>query len=90
LIEIIIICFTIGKEKESAIFKLCGFIFFWVCVGTICFSMTGFFAENLGYEILSDSNIKLIFTGIFYHLLNACFLFYSYLPNNIAQWYFKK
>jgi hypothetical protein len=90
LIEIIIICFTIGKEKGNAIFKLCGFIFFWVCVGCICFSLIGIFIQYLGYEKLDDSSVRLLFAGVFYHLLNACFLFYSFLPKNLTQWDFKK
>ena len=83
LIEIIIISITIGKEKGNAIFKFCLLIFSWVCIGSICFSLIGVLVQYLGYSELDHSNTKLIFTGIFYHLLNACFLFYSALPQKI-------
>lgn len=80
LIEIIVICIVIGKEKENAIFKLCSLIFSWVLIGTISFSLIGIFVQYLGYKELDNSNIRIIYAGIFYHLLNACFLFYNTLP----------
>ncbi|MCV9929011.1 hypothetical protein OIU83_15200 [Flavobacterium sp. LS1R49] len=85
LIEILSIAFTIGRDKDSLLFKLFGVVFLWVVVGTICFSLTGIFEQYLGYKDLRDSNIRLLFTAIFYHLFNACFLFYSYLPKSMTE-----
>lgn len=84
-IEILSIAVTIGKKRENSLLKLMGIVFIWVCIGTICFSITGVFDEYLGYKELKDPNIRLAFTAIFYHLFNACFLFYSNLPKSMTQ-----
>lgn len=84
-IEILSIAFAIGKHKENALLKLFGVVFLWVFVGTVCFSITGIFEQYLGYEELKDSDIRLVFTAIFFHLFNACFLFYSYLPKGMTE-----
>lgn len=84
-IETLSIAFAIGKKRESALIKLLGIVFVWVCVGTICFSITGIFEHYLGYNELQDSNTRLIFTAIFYHLFNACFLLYYNLPEYMTQ-----
>ncbi|CAC9974579.1 hypothetical protein [Flavobacterium panici] len=82
LIEIFSIAFAIGKNRENALLKLIGVVFVWVIIATICFSLTGFFDQYLGYKELGNSNSRLVFTAIFYHLFNACFLFYSLLPKS--------
>jgi hypothetical protein len=89
-IEIISVSFAVGKRREKAILKLLGFIAFWAYLTILCLCTTGFFSEYLGYKYFDNPNVMLIFTGIFYHLLNACFLFYSFSLKNMAQWNFKK
>jgi len=85
LIEILSIAFAIGKNKERALLKLIGVVFVWVIIATICFSITGVFEQYLGYKELKDSTIRLLFTAIFYHLFNACFLFYMSLPKSVTH-----
>lgn len=77
IIEAISIALAIKKVKEKAIYKLFGIIAFLNYIAIFCFLSIGFFIEYLGYKELDTSNFRIIFTGIFYHLLNACFLFYN-------------
>ena len=77
LIEIIYISFAINNIRKKIMLKFFGYLIFWNYLGIMCLSVTGFFAQYLGYERLDDSNIQLVFIGVFYHLLNACFLFYN-------------
>ena len=77
LIEIIYISFAINNIRKKIMLKFFGYLIFWNCLGIMCLSVTSFFAQYLGYERLDDSNIQLVFIGVFYHLLNACFLFYN-------------
>lgn len=44
-----------------------------------------FFVKYLEYDFLKNIDLKVVFTSIFFHLLNACALFYSYFENNILQ-----
>jgi hypothetical protein len=84
--EIISIVIAVGRAKRNRTYKVLGVYLVWAFIIMLGFSVSGFFAEHLGYKKLDESNVKIIFTGIFYHLLNACFLFYSILPKNMAQW----
>ncbi|MFH6937195.1 hypothetical protein [Flavobacterium sp. FlaQc-30] len=90
LIEIFSIAFAIGKNRENALLKLMGVVFVWVIIATICFSLTGIFDQYFGYKELGNSNLRLVFTAVFYHLFNACFLFYSSLPKIMIDEEFKK
>lgn len=78
--EIISIVISVGRAKRNRTYKVLGVYLVWAFIIMLGFSVSGFFAEHLGYKKLDESNVKIIFTGIFYHLLNASFLFYSYLP----------
>ncbi|MDQ8014863.1 MAG: hypothetical protein REI96_20615 [Flavobacterium nitrogenifigens] len=82
-IEIICLSFAINKIREKAILKIFGYLVFWNYLGIMCFCVTGFFIQYLGCEKLDSNDLKLVFIGVFYHLLNACFLFYSSLPKNM-------
>ena len=77
LFEIVSISFAIQKRKEKDLFKLIAYISFWAYLAIMCSTVTGIFIKYLGYERLDDSNMQLVFIGVFYHLLNACFLFYN-------------
>jgi len=83
--EIMSVTFAIGKNRERALMRSIEIVFLWLFVGSGCFSITGIFEQYLGYKELEDSDIRLVFTAVFYHLLNACFLLYSYLPKEITQ-----
>jgi hypothetical protein len=78
--EIINIVISVGRAKRNRTYKVLGVYLVWAFIIMLGFSVSGFFAEHLGYKKLDESNVKIIFTGIFYHLLSASFLFYSYLP----------
>ncbi|UPZ16244.1 hypothetical protein [Flavobacterium humidisoli] len=84
-IEGLAIALTIGKKRDNALIKLLGIAFLWFCVATVCYSVTGIFDQHLGYKELYDNNLKLLFTAIFYHLVNACLLLYSYLPDYMTK-----
>lgn len=87
--EVVSIFFSIQKIREKAILKIFGYIAFWAYLAIMCTTVIGVFVKYFGYNELDDSHVQIVFMGVFYHLLNACFLFYSYLPKSLTQWGFK-
>lgn len=84
-IEIISISLAVGKNKESRILKLSVVFAFWFFNAIFSFSLLGFFEQYLDYQSLDTNENRLLYSAIFFHLFNACFLFYSLLPKNLKR-----
>lgn len=76
LVEIVSITFAVGKNKSNRIMKVFGLFLLWTytIMGTFC--ALGYYEQYLGYSFSSD--LRLIYSGIFFHLFNATFLVYSW------------
>lgn len=81
IIEIITVVFAVENVKTEKIYKLLKIILLWVYCGIITFLITGIFA-SMGYDFLNDVNLQLLYSGIFFHLINASFLYDNFLLKN--------
>lgn len=84
-VEIISIYLAVDKNKETKILKLLVIFGFWCFNAMISFILLGFFEQYLGYQSLDTNENRLLYSAIFFHLFNACFIFYSLLPKNIKK-----
>lgn len=85
-IEIISISFAVASERKEAIVKLLGYVIAGIYLMMMPFTLFGFCEEYLGYDEFRDnSNLVIVFTAIFYHLLSACYILYEALPKSITK-----
>jgi fumarate reductase subunit C len=90
-IEIISISFAISSERKKAITKLIVYVICGIYLLMMPFTLFGFYEQYLGYvEFHDNSNLIIVFTAIFYHLLSACYMFYEALPKSITKYDFKE
>lgn len=73
------------SRVDQGIYKFINNIVLWFITGVCTYLVYGFFVKYLEYDFLKNIDLKVVFTSIFFHLLNACALFYSYFENNILQ-----
>ena len=79
LIEIISISIIVGSEKDKMIYNLLSVFVLWfftIVTTTLLYN----FVVYVGYSSLDFENDKLLYSAIFFHLFNACFLATAVIP----------
>lgn len=84
LIEIVSISIIVGFEKDKLIYNLLSVFVLWfftIVTTTLLYN----FAVYLGYSSLDFENGKLLYSAIFFHLFNTCFLATAVIPRKNAR-----
>lgn len=74
IVEIFAITFAIQNLQKRRVEKLIFLILLWSFTILASYSILGFFEQYLAFEFSDE--LKLIYANIFFHLGNACFIFY--------------
>lgn len=90
-IEILSISFAIASERKKTIAKLVGYVIGGMYLIMMPFTLFGICKQYLGYEEFNEnSDLIIVLSAIFYHLLSACYMFYEALPKSLTKYDFKE